>query len=665
MTHPTAARRLPAEQALPIRSRIRNPRRTGTILSLLLAATAVASTIVAIGTALGFRSAPIERPVPASAAAAPISDLPSAAGNAPQPAGETFYDGSVTSADGTRIVFTVFIPALKPGEQAPLIIHGHGFGLSRTTNLDSQSAQDQLTAGDPTREAARRAWHDGFIVISFDQRGFGQSGGEVNVMDPNLEGKDVSAIIDWAAANLRTSLATRNGDPLVGALGLSYGGGFQTIGAAVDPRFDAIVPAATWNDLRYSLYPNGVVKSLWVDTLVAAGGPGAKFRFAPFIYQAFVEALTSGRIDAAIIDRFRSHSLASFCAGDRADGRRAPKVDAFFVQGVHDVLFNMNEAVRNADCLRATGADVRLLVQRDGHIMPLLQQAGPQILFGMEKEVQCGSERYETAQLMLDFLKEKLKGIRPARPAPAVCITQGPGSGIVAARVAVGGPEFAAAPVSLTTGVAPELLLGALRQSPQGALTDALAKLPANGQALVAAILAGTRQPNDLVRALQPAFNLLPPEVLASLTTAPRFVPLQVNRSGGKLAGIPLAKLDLASMANPAVGSNAAVSLLGISLNLGAALGLDARQADLDPIVFVGLGRQPAGGGPLELINDQLTPLRGAGHYAQELAGVSIDLNPGDTIGLVVYSFHPQYATSFSKLPSPVTVSGTVQLPLR
>ena len=86
---------------------------------------------------------------------------------------------------------------------------------------------------------------NGYFVATFDQRGFGESGGRANVQDPQIEGRDIKTLLDWAEGALTPHLAYLRGDPLVGGIGLSYGGGFQLIGAAVDPRFDALVPMIT------------------------------------------------------------------------------------------------------------------------------------------------------------------------------------------------------------------------------------------------------------------------------------------------------------------------------------------------------------------------------------------------------------------------------------
>ncbi|WP_420466722.1 CocE/NonD family hydrolase [Panacagrimonas sp.] len=260
------------------------------------------------------------------------------------------FDGTIPAPDGRVIGITVYQPALAADEAAPLVLHGHGFGLARARNFEGGNPLGNFLSADVTGDAATAAWNAGYYVISFDQRGFGQSSGPVTVMDPDVDGRNISAIIDWAETTL-PHLARSGGDPLVGAVGLSYGGGFQLIGSSVDARFDAIVPTATWNDLRYSLAPAGVPKTIWLDILFVGAAPAA-FQFVPFVYTAYLQA-TLGTVSAETLAQFERRSLASFCAGNRADGRGAPAVDAFFVQGSNDVLFNFNEAADNLACLRA------------------------------------------------------------------------------------------------------------------------------------------------------------------------------------------------------------------------------------------------------------------------------------------------------------------------
>lgn len=549
------------------------------------------------------------------------------------------FDGAIPAPDGRVIGITVYQPALAADEAAPLVLHGHGFGLARARNFEGGNPLGNFLSADVTGDAATAAWNAGYYVISFDQRGFGQSSGPVTVMDPDVDGRNISAIIDWAETNL-PHLARSGGDPLVGAVGLSYGGGFQLIGSSVDARFDAIVPTATWNDLRYSLAPAGVPKTIWLDILFVGAAPAA-FQFVPFVYAAYLQA-TLGTVSAETLAQFERRSLASFCAGNRADGRGAPAVDAFFVQGSNDVLFNFNEAADNLACLRANGRDARLLVQRDGHIIPALQQAGRQILFGVDPTVDCGGRTYDTAAMMLDFLDQKLKGASAgAQSPPALCVSLPDGAaGLLLPDVPYGGQTVGLPPTAVIPGGAGQVV-NLLSGLPLQTLLSTLAGL---GPEAVNLVLGVVQNPpgsdlgytEDFIALLPDIVNLLPYELLQQLAAAPVYVPLQTIGAAQALAGIPQASLQFSGGAG-------------------------------QPPLFVGLGLRRGGSGDAVTINDQVTPVRAAGNVELDLVGVREVLQPGDEVGLLLFGFHPYFLNNalLSLAPVPVTVTGSVSLPLQ
>ncbi|MFC7517627.1 CocE/NonD family hydrolase [Herbaspirillum sp. GCM10030257] len=254
------------------------------------------------------------------------------------------YDSTTVSLDGTVISFTVYAPNIAVGNSAPLLLHGHGWGDKRAKNLDSttyeaapdvtlQGAKLALDSGMQGGKGPTRGWY----VISFDQRGFGESGGLANLMDPQLEGQDIKAIIDWAQSHLPRLAYRKNSaglsDPVIGAVGASYGGGFQTIGSGVDRRIDAIVPAATWHDLRYSLFNHP--KSEYLTLLTGLGLKGG--RVAPFYYQAVVDASTKNQVSSDFSRRMYLHSPVSYCDGNSPD-MQAPGIPAFVTQASTDIL---------------------------------------------------------------------------------------------------------------------------------------------------------------------------------------------------------------------------------------------------------------------------------------------------------------------------------------
>ena len=63
----------------------------------------------------------------------------------------------------------------------------------------------------------------GYAVLTWDARGFGQSGGDANVDDPQHEVKDTQALIDFVAEKPEI-LKDGPNDPRMGMVGGSYAG---------------------------------------------------------------------------------------------------------------------------------------------------------------------------------------------------------------------------------------------------------------------------------------------------------------------------------------------------------------------------------------------------------------------------------------------------------
>src|SRR4051812_43531819 len=196
-------------------------------------------------------------------------------------------DATIGSFDGTQIVLS-FHPS-PGGGKAPTILEGHGWGGSRETNPDA--ASDEGT-GNVGVGALRKA---GFNVLTWDSRGFGNSGGTVSVDSPDAEGRDVSALLDWLAQQPEAQL-DRAGDPRVGMTGVSYAGGIELVSAAIDKRIDAIAPIIAWHSLTTSLYKEEIVKGGWASGLYGLGLPASKNRLDPHITSAFASGATTGKL---------------------------------------------------------------------------------------------------------------------------------------------------------------------------------------------------------------------------------------------------------------------------------------------------------------------------------------------------------------------------------
>jgi ABC-2 type transport system ATP-binding protein len=263
-------------------------------------------------------------------------------------------DVKVISFDGTPI-YVHFMPAvgLKAGQQAPTILDGPGLALPGATDPDAE--KDEFLPNEtigilPLRE-------DGYNVVTWDPRGEWNSGGELQIDSPDFEAKDVSAIISWLATQPEVDL-NGPGDPEIGMVGASYGGGIQLVAAATDPRIDAIVPTIAWNSLNTALYKNDAFKSSW-GTLLSAALLLTGARANPAILPAAIIGDLTGQIPPA-----DQQLLADRGPGDLVSDITAPTM---LVQGTVDTLFTLAEADANAKVLIADGVPTKVEWFCGGH----------------------------------------------------------------------------------------------------------------------------------------------------------------------------------------------------------------------------------------------------------------------------------------------------------
>ena len=284
-------------------------------------------------------------------------------------------DAIVTSFDGTPIN-THFYPGdgVTPEQPAPTILVGPGWSMSGSTQQQGASGAEGMFGVSPISIFLR----DGYNVLTWDPRGFGGSGGTVQVDDPDFEGRDVQALLDFVAAQPE-SQNDGTGDPRAGMAGGSYGGGIQLVTAGIDRRVDAIVPAISWNSLTESLFQDDALKLGWGTVLIAAGAQGATVpglagpagpqtgNLDPAFYDTVTEGAVTGRV---------SEENQAYFADNGPDFLlskvRAPTL---LLQGTVDTLFPLDEAVRNFRALdrnmqaprRGKGLPVKMVFFCGGH----------------------------------------------------------------------------------------------------------------------------------------------------------------------------------------------------------------------------------------------------------------------------------------------------------
>ncbi len=256
-------------------------------------------------------------------------------------------DWVVTSFDGTPIRVHWF-PLDPTGHRVvPTVLMGPGWSLSGDTDTTGPAVLGGV--------AIKDLWTAGYNVLTWDPRGFGQSGGTSEVDSPTVEARDVSTLIDWVATRPGVQLE-RPGDPRVGMVGGSYGGGIQLVTAATDCRIDAIVPTIAWHSLVTSLDKADTPKLGW-STLLS--DLSSSDHVDPTVVSTQSAAEATGVIPPS--------AQAWFAA--RGPGALVSRITAptLFVQGTVDTLFTLQEAVTNEAALRARGVPTSMVWFCGGH----------------------------------------------------------------------------------------------------------------------------------------------------------------------------------------------------------------------------------------------------------------------------------------------------------
>ncbi|HEY6835828.1 MAG TPA: CocE/NonD family hydrolase [Gaiellaceae bacterium] len=208
--------------------------------------------------------------------------------------------------DGVDLAATLYRPT-QAQQPSPAVVMFHGLGATR----------QQV---DPIAQR----FANNFVVLTFDARGHGQSGGFVTVDGPR-EIADTRAVYDWLAAQPYV-------DPhAIGAWGISLGGG-AVLRSLVDPvpvHWAAAELLDTWNDLYSALAPQNLTKS------------GA------------IYALTNGvkldpSVQAIVGDAIASRNLSVLRAWAAQRSSRASlsrvTIPVYLFQGRRDFVFDLAQA---------------------------------------------------------------------------------------------------------------------------------------------------------------------------------------------------------------------------------------------------------------------------------------------------------------------------------
>jgi predicted acyl esterase len=263
-----------------------------------------------------------------------------------------------SDVDGALLDVTVQIPstAAKP---VPLVVVVHGYGGSKSSSGD----------------IVQPLLDEGYAVLRYSTRGFGNSWGQVNLVDVHAEVADLRSMIGRVIDRRNLHLDAN----AVAITGASYGGGHSWL-AALEPEFTSprgnvvrirtVVPIAGWSDLLYSLLPNGReresieepggAKLSYINGLYASGirrNPSRPYNNYPLYFigwHAWINAQEPNGIDPfyrRIIDGLAGYRSIWWqqLFWSAAVTNRLP---VFIVQGFTDDLFPLPEAKRMLLALR-------------------------------------------------------------------------------------------------------------------------------------------------------------------------------------------------------------------------------------------------------------------------------------------------------------------------
>ena len=306
-------------------------------------------------------------------------------------------DTVVTSFDGTPIV-THFYPGKGASAESrqPTILLGHGWGGS----------------GEPENGAPAPYIAAGYNVLTWDARGFGGSGGTVMIDHPEVEARDVQALVDFVTKQPE-ALIEGAGDPRVGMAGPSYGGGIQFISAARDKRIDVIAPTIPWHNLLSALYPRASLRSGWNLVLVGVGIPTsvAQGFFSPagiqtghqseHFYSAVANSVSTGTLSEADRAWFQEHGPDFLLSNVR--------VPTLIAQGTVDTLFDLDQGHHNYVTLARNGTPLKMMWFCGGHgVCNVGSDGGNAFLSGSS----------HVARRQLAWMDRHLRGRASADPGP-------------------------------------------------------------------------------------------------------------------------------------------------------------------------------------------------------------------------------------------------------
>jgi ABC-2 type transport system ATP-binding protein len=287
------------------------------------------------------------------------------------------------------------------------------------------------------------------------------------------------------------------------------------------------------------------------------------------------------------------------------DQGRYPQADMLLLQGIRDTVFTLNQGYDNYLCAREGGRDARLIGLRDGHVLPWPTQTFGMPFYTTQDTIVCDGHQFDTFDMIVQWYDLKLKGIPEPQPIPELCVTLSDDQGVVQNTLPDGHHALKVKQVSLSltqTGWYEYIF---------------------RPMEWVAGLILPARMPR--AAELQP---------VTGGRFRPLFVPLDVMTENQLLVGTPQLDLNLTTTAS-----------------------------NKDAVVLAALGVRKAGTPLVDVLSEQYIPLKGDGQHQLSMPAVAVELERGDTLGLVLQGYAGQYFFNQRGRFSSAKVSGHIRVP--
>jgi len=238
----------------------------------------------------------------------------------------TKTDTKVVMSDGVSLAVSYFQPTgTPPAGGWPAVMLLHGLGQTRNTS--------DFVNWSPNSMAAQFLAPAGYAVLTYDARAHGESGG-LFTLDGPRELADFRELLTWLTS--RHPVDAQH----VGAYGASYGGGIVWKAAVEGFPLAAIVPVATWTDLREALAPQDLVRA---GIILGFSQDIPRDRYGPEEGTLIADLLAERNLPA-----IRAY-LATRSTRPQLGGVRVP---TFMLEGRRDFAFDANQAIAAFKLLR-------------------------------------------------------------------------------------------------------------------------------------------------------------------------------------------------------------------------------------------------------------------------------------------------------------------------